>query len=872
MRFFYIIFCFLFASTTSLAKEQSKKETITKEFTKKEIIKNPIKKEISIIWKFDSLKDQTWRHLAAVNSVAFSPDGKIIITGSSDKTAVLRDAASGKTLQTWQQGGFVYSVAFSPDSKRVITGSSDDTAVLRDVVTGKTLQTWKHDGIVSSVAFSPDGKKVLTGSLDKTAVLRDAESGKTIQVFNHQGLINCVAFSPDGKKILTGSNDRFAILRDAVTGETLQAWKHTRPVLSLAFSPDSKKVVTGSSDDTAVLRDVVTGETLQTWYHGNTISSISFSPDGKKILTASFDKTTLLRDSQTGEILQSWKHGSVVNSIVFSPDGKKILKGYEDNLVELNDITMQVLISKEIQLQDIINAEIKKAEISFNELPKQYLDRQLVLEKNRPIKDEFESTTQFNTRITSWNKSVEKLNSDIKSHYITLGPLPLELRASAFEKAISRYYGNPELHDVIYDPESSRFFMVLKSSNIPNFRRTLSISIPNDQARTVIQELKVVDNGFEVELKVTDKNELIWGTPKFKNNNQIYLAEYTDKDFIPPLTKVTENSTGFKSVIPPPIATLSPESVTLVTDDPKLAKLQTEVLLKEREQKELAARQAEEKRLKEKLAELNRSSGAVQFNDDLPSLLAKLPKAKSNPNLYVLAVGINDYADVPNVPFADRSAKQFAEIAQVLMGAQKQNVIVLTEAEATSGRMRGRLRTLLNRLGPQDQLLFYYAGHGVPSRDGTSTYLLAQDGGPGSYEEPDLKLSQIYSAISQSKVGMAKIFIDACFSGRSTKDKMIFEGIAPILIKPNEGLPDSQRLAVITAGRSDQFSNQYKDRGHRLFSYHLMHVLLEDGFKQEITQVHKKLRGRVLNDSRLMGPEFEQEPEIFGNGNLTVSN
>ena len=102
----------------------------------------------------------------------------------------------------------------------------------------------------------------------------------------------------------------------------------------------------------------------------------------------------------------------------------------------------------------------------------------------------------------------------------------------------------------------------------------------------------------------------------------------------------------------------------------------------------------------------------------------------------LLAIGINDYADVADVPFADRSAQQFAQIAERLLGAQKQNVIVLTNAEATLGRLRGRIRTMLNRLGPQDQLLFYFAGHGVPGKDGSSTYLLAQDGGSGSYEEP----------------------------------------------------------------------------------------------------------------------------------------
>lgn len=200
--------------------------------------------------------------------------------------------------------------------------------------------------------------------------------------------------------------------------------------------------------------------------------------------------------------------------------------------------------------------------------------------------------------------------------------------------------------------------------------------------------------------------------------------------------------------------------------DTELAKLQTEVLLREREQAATATRQTEEKRLKARLAELDRQS-VQEFNDDLPSLLAKLPVAKPNSKVYVFAVGIDDYADVPDVPFADRSANQFSEVAQKLVGAQKQNVIVLTNAEATSGRLRGRLRTILNRLGPQDQLLFYYAGHGVPGKNGRNAYLLAQDGGPGSYEEPDLQLEQLYTEIAKSRVGQAKLFIDAFFwSGR----------------------------------------------------------------------------------------------------------
>jgi len=76
----------------------------------------------------------------------------------------------------------------------------------------------------------------------------------------------------------------------------------------------------------------------------------------------------------------------------------------------------------------------------------------------------------------------------------------------------------------------------------------------------------------------------------------------------------------------------------------------------------------------------------------------------------------------------------------------------------------------------------------------------------------------------------------------------------------------------MTAGRGDQFSNQDKGRGHRLFSYHLMRLILEDGVKLEIGQLHQRLRQRVLEDSRRIGPEFEQEPDLQGNGRMALLN
>jgi len=103
--------------------------------------------------------------------VAFSPDGKKIVTGSGDKTARIWNAdGSGAPLVLKGHESSVYSVAFSPDRKKIVTGSRDETArVWNADGSGVPLVLKGHDSSVSSVAFSPDAKKIVTGSWDKTA-------------------------------------------------------------------------------------------------------------------------------------------------------------------------------------------------------------------------------------------------------------------------------------------------------------------------------------------------------------------------------------------------------------------------------------------------------------------------------------------------------------------------------------------------------------------------------------------------------------------------------------------------------------------------------------------------------------------------------
>src|SRR5438105_2503328 len=123
------------------------------------------------------------------SSLAFSTNGKTVLTGLMDTTALLWNVHSGNQIQVFQgHTGPVLSVAFSPDGKTVLTGSQDKTARLWDVNTGELLKVFKgHTDIVTSVTFSPDGNYVLTGSWDKTIRLWNIHTGKELKQFEHTG-------------------------------------------------------------------------------------------------------------------------------------------------------------------------------------------------------------------------------------------------------------------------------------------------------------------------------------------------------------------------------------------------------------------------------------------------------------------------------------------------------------------------------------------------------------------------------------------------------------------------------------------------------------------------------------------------------------
>ncbi|KAJ4375750.1 hypothetical protein N0V85_009017, partial [Neurospora sp. IMI 360204] len=160
-------------------------------------------------------------HSSDVGSVAFSPDGQRLASGSVDETIKIWDPASGSCLQTLEgHSGSVSSVAFSPDGQRLASGSYDDTIKIWDPASGSCLQTLEgHSHCVDSVAFSPDGQRLASGSRDSTIKIWDPASGSCLQTLEgHSYSVDSVAFSPDGQRLASGSSDETIKIWDPASG------------------------------------------------------------------------------------------------------------------------------------------------------------------------------------------------------------------------------------------------------------------------------------------------------------------------------------------------------------------------------------------------------------------------------------------------------------------------------------------------------------------------------------------------------------------------------------------------------------------------------------------------------------------------------
>ena len=305
-------------------------------------------------------------HQDGIRSIAVSPNGKYLATGSKDNTAKLWETETGELVRTLEgHANWVNSVTFSPDGRYILTGSYDNTAKIWDVSSGNVLSTLsRQNGAILAVAYSPDGNFVLTGSDDNTAKLWDASTGKEVRTFaGHEGVVRDVAFSASGDYVLTGSDDATAKLWDLTTGEEIYTFKgYARAIYSVAFSPDDKRIVVGGRGEAhAVVWDIESRErVLILAGHRSTVHDVAFSNNGYFILTGSFDNTAILWSSKTGEKVRTFSgHSNPIYGVAFSPDDQYIFTGS-------TDATAKMWLTSEVRVPRLFTADDEIYNVVFS--------------------------------------------------------------------------------------------------------------------------------------------------------------------------------------------------------------------------------------------------------------------------------------------------------------------------------------------------------------------------------------------------------------------------------------------------------------------------------------------------------------------------
>ncbi len=280
-------------------------------------------------------------HQTGVNSVAFSADGRHLVSGSYDKTIrVWNTDGTGEATVFNGHEKEVNAVAFSPNGMQIVSGSNDET-----------IRIWNVDGSggsavlgrcphaeVSSVAFSPDGHRVVSGATDKLVRVWNVDGGKALVLKGHEATVGGTAFSPDGLHIVSAAADKTVRVWNADgSGRPLVFKGHDAEVLRVAFSPDGLRIASSSMDRTVrVWNTDGSGRPVVLMGHDDTVWSVAFSPDNHHVISGSADKTIAVWNVDgTGQPIALRGHEAGITAVAVSPDGRRVASGSQDKTMRI---------------------------------------------------------------------------------------------------------------------------------------------------------------------------------------------------------------------------------------------------------------------------------------------------------------------------------------------------------------------------------------------------------------------------------------------------------------------------------------------------------------------------------------------------------
>ncbi len=250
-------------------------------------------------------------HSESIYAIAFTPDGRHVVTGSGDRSVKVWETATGKELKTFAgtagHQNLVLGISISPDGSLIASGSSDNTTRIWDFPSSSPLRTLPGSARTATLAVSPDGTRLAGGGSDGMLRIWNIADGKEmLKLTGHTGAITGLAFHANGQILASAGSDRTLRFWNLASGQPLAVFAaHAGPIRGIAFQAGGNLLASAGEDGLLKYWNLPPGPRPALPSHTNGVTALTLAPDNNVLVSGSADRTVHLTNLGNSQLLRS---------------------------------------------------------------------------------------------------------------------------------------------------------------------------------------------------------------------------------------------------------------------------------------------------------------------------------------------------------------------------------------------------------------------------------------------------------------------------------------------------------------------------------------------------------------------------------------